>query len=275
MRETIAILGGDERLRILSQLFARDGYAVCTWGLDGGENPQALCDAVCADIVILPLPLSRDGKLNGTEIPIAELWPLLRPEQRIFAGAVEEDERENAAARGLRLIDCFKNEELAVRSAVPTAEGAMECAMRRLPVTLGGAEVLVVGFGRIGKMLAHRLHGIGARVSVSARKLSDLAWIDAFGYRAMHTNRLSGELGNFRVVFNTVPHQVFDQALLTELPQDCLLLELASVSGFDMQAVEKLRLNYAKALGLPGKAAPESAALAIKKALCQLMEGTI
>ena len=137
---------------------------------------------------------------------------------------------------------------------------------------LRGKTLGVLGFGRIGKVLAHDLSALGAKVSVSARKRSDLAWIDAFGYAPLHTNRLSGTLGEFRVVFNTVPHQVLDEALLAELPPDCLLIELASASGFDMDAVETLRLSYLKAGGLPGRVAPETAARAIKKTLCRLIK---
>ena len=144
--------------------------------------------------------------------------------------------------------------------------------MKHTSVTLHGTPCLVLGFGRIGKVLAHDLSALGAKVSVSARKRSDLAWIDAFGYAPLHTNRLSGALGEFRVVFNTVPHQVLDEALLAELPPDCLLIELASASGFDMDAVETLRLSYLKAGGLPGRVAPETAARAIKKTLCRLIK---
>lgn len=67
-------------------------------------------------------------------------------------------------------------------------------------------------------------------------------------------------------------HQVLDEALLAELPPDCLLIELASASGFDMDAVETLRLSYLKAGGLPGRVAPETAARAIKKTLCRLIK---
>jgi len=272
MDKTIALLGGDERMRALSRLYAEEGENVCTWGIAGGENPQALCDAVTSEVVILPLPLQNGGRLSGTEIEISELWRLLRPTQRIFAGGVREEDARLARVHGLSLSDYLQSETLAVRNAVPTAEGAVETAMRLLPVTLHGTEVLVVGFGRIGKLLAHDLQGLGARVSVSARKLSDLAWVDAFGYRGLHTNHLAGELGRFRAVFNTVPHTVFDERRLSELPGECLLIELASVAGFDPAAVEKLRMNYIKASGLPGKVAPESAARAIKAAIEQQME---
>ena len=144
--------------------------------------------------------------------------------------------------------------------------------MAATEVTLCGTPCLVVGFGRIGKLLAHRLRGLGAEVAVSARRLDDLAWIDAFGYRGLHTNRLAGTLGDFRVVFNTVPHTVLSGELLRELPQDCVLIELASQPGFDRAAAEALGLKCISALGLPGKAAPETAAHAIWTTLKKIWE---
>ena len=272
MDRTIAFLGGDARMRLLAQMMAAEGWSVCSWGLDGAPMPLALCDALKAETVVLPLPMEKDGLLSGTDIRTEELLRALRPEQRIFAGNVRVETMEAARALGLRVTDYFACEELSVRNAIPTAEGALEAAMRHTSVTLHGTECLVLGFGRIGKLLAHDLRALGARVSVSARKLSDLAWIDAFGYAPLQTSRLAGRLGAFRVVFNTVPHQVLDERLLSELPPDALLIELAGASGFDLSAVEKLRLNYVRAPGLPGRVAPETAALAIKKTLCKLME---
>ena len=273
MAKTIGILGGDRRMSLLSHYLKEDGYTVRTWELPDGAEPSALCDAAEAEVIILPTPMAREGTLNGTELTLPELWKLLRPTQQIYAGAVRAEDREAARDRGLTLTDFFSREELSVRNAVPTAEGAIEAAMRNLPVTLHGTPCLVVGFGRIGKLLAHDLKVLGAQVTVSARKLSDLAWIDAFGYRGEYTNRLAGKLGSFRVIFNTVPQQVVGETLLRELSPDCLLIELSSASGFDLAAVEKLRLNYVKAAGLPGKVAPETAARAIKETLCKLMEG--
>ena len=155
MAKKTGILGGDARMRLLSQMLAQDGYEVCTWELPGGVNPTALCDAVKAEVIVLPAPLSKDGMLNGTELPLGELWRLLRPQQQIYAGAVREEERRSAEQWGLTLTDLFSREELTVRNAIPTAEGAIETAMHQLPVTLHGTRCLVVGFGRIGKLLAH------------------------------------------------------------------------------------------------------------------------
>lgn len=270
--ETIAFLGGDTRMSLLAQMMAADGRTVCSWELSGAPEPRALCDALKAKVIVLPLPMERAGLLSGTTAAADDILRALRPEQRIFAGNVCEETLARAKTLGLTITDYFVREELCVRNAVPTAEGAIETAMKHTSVTLHGTPCLVLGFGRIGKMLAHDLAALGAKVTVSARKLSDLAWIDAFGYQALPINHLCGKLGDFRVVFNTVPHQVLDETLLRELPENCLLIELAGANGFAPEAVEKLRLSYVKAAGLPGRVAPETAARAIKETLDQLLE---
>lgn len=254
----------------LARMLADDGYQVRSWCLDGAPNEGTPSEAAAADRIVLPVPLQREGKLNGTKLTLGELWPRLNTSQRIYAGAVPEADRKRAELLGLRIVDYFTDEALAVRSAVPTAEGALAVAMEHLSVTLRGAPCLVVGFGRIGKLLACDLAALGAQVSVSARRFDDFAWIDAFGYRALHTERLAGKLGGFRVVFNTVPHMVLDGELLAELRPDCVLIELASKPGIDAEMAKGRKLNYVKAAGLPGKVAPETAAVALKETLYKI-----
>ena len=195
MEKTIAVLGGDRRMALLARLLAEDGHPVRTWGLAAfGMEDTALEEAAQADRVVLPVPLSRGKNLNCTSaaLPLCGLFALLRPEQRLYAGGVKAADREAAAEFGLTLTDYLSREELAVRNGVPTAEGAIEAAMAATDVTLCGTPCLVIGFGRIGKLLAHRLRGLGAEVTVSARRLDDLAWIDAFGYLAARLRPCGG-----------------------------------------------------------------------------------
>ena len=275
MEKTIAVLGGDKRMALLARLLAEDGCIVRTWGLTAfGAEETPLEEAAGAERIVLPVPLSRGKNLNcaAAALPLCGLFALLRPEQRVYAGGVKAADRACAAEFGVTLTDYLSREELAVRNGVPTAEGAIEAAMAATDVTLCGTPCLVLGFGRIGKLLAHRLRGLGAEVTVSARRLDDLAWIDAFGYRGVRTDRLSGKLGRFRVVFNTVPHTVLTGELLRELPRECVLIELASQQGFDRAAAEAQGLKCISAQGLPGKAAPETAARAICATLKKIWE---
>lgn len=144
--------------------------------------------------------------------------------------------------------------------------------MEKLPVTLWGSECLVLGYGRIGRLLAQRLHALGARVTVAARKYGARAWAEAFGWKAVPIDRLSGCLGNIQAVFNTAPSLILDSTLLAELPPDCLCMDLASKPGIDFPAAEQLGLKTVWARGLPGKAAPVTAAAAIRDALYHILE---
>ncbi|WP_295764771.1 dipicolinate synthase subunit DpsA [uncultured Oscillibacter sp.] len=276
MDKTFGVIGGDRRQAELSRYLASDGHSVRTYGLDRWKPAGAdtLDRAASADVVILPLPLCRgDGVLNCEEgaVPTADLFRRLRPGQRILAGQVRPQQREEAEALGLTVEDYFLREELAVANAAATAEGAVQTAMEHLDRTLLGMECLVIGFGRIGKLLSCRLHGLGARVTATARKPGDLAWIRAYGYRALETGALDGELDAFGAVFNTVPSPVLDGPLLAQLPEDCLLMDLASVRGIEA-GPEGRPVLWARSL--PGRLTPRSAAAAIRDAVYYiLLEG--
>ena len=273
----IWVVGGDLRQVKLAQLLQEDGHTVHTYALDGASEPldmeeESLEGARLADCVVLPLPAAGEGGLLNTPLsagnhPMAQVLDALRPGQIICAGRVDDDTHALARQRGLRLLDYFQREELAVANAVPTAEGAIQIAMEELPVTLHGARVLVIGYGRLGKLLAHRLQGLGAKVSVSARKWSDLAWAEAFGYGVEQTGQLDGWLCGY-----TVPALVLTEGRLADLKSGCLVIDLASKpGGVDLQAARQLGVRVVWALSLPGKVAPITAGRAILNTIYNIL----
>ena len=264
MEKTFGVIGGDRRQAELGRLLAGDGHFVRTYGLERWKPVGAgtLDRAAASDVVILPLPLCRgDGVLNCEEgaVPTADLFRRLQPGQRILAGQVRPQQRREAEALGLTVEDYFLREELAV---------AVQTAMERLDRTLLGLDCLVLGFGRIGKLLSCRLHGLGARVTATARRPEDLAWIRAYGYRALETGKLDGCLGAFGAVFNTVPFPVLGGPLLAQLPPDCLLMDLASVRGIEA-AEDGPEVLWARSL--PGRLSPRSAAAAVRDAVYYIL----
>lgn len=277
-------LGGDLRQAKLAELLLEDGHTVQTLGLErlqeGGRltRRESLEGIGAADCVILPLPaMEEDGMLHAPlsdrRLPLGTVLDALRPEQVICAGQVTPELAAQANGRGLILRDYLAREELAVANAVPTVEGALQIAMEELPITLYGARALVIGFGRLGKLLAHRLTGLGARVTVSARTYEDLAWIEAYGYQAERTDELEGWLCGYDLVINTVPARVLTGPLLADLIQGCLVIDLASrPGGVDFEAAARLGVKAIWALSLPGKVAPVSSGRILRDTIYHILQ---
>ena len=248
-----------------------------TYGLQewkpGGE--ATLDQAAGQEIVVLPLPLCRGEQvLNCREDPVttAELFRKLAPWQTVLAGQVPPEQRREAESLGLQVVDYFTREELKVANAAATAEAAIQVAMEQSDQLLLGGKCLVLGFGRIGRLLAFRLRGLGALVTAAARKPEDLAWIRAYGCEALEIGKLDGHLSGFRAVFNTVPSLVLDERLLEQLPENCLCVDLASVQGIDLAAAERRGMPQVWARSLPGRLVPLAAAEIIRDTVYQILE---
>ena len=144
--------------------------------------------------------------------------------------------------------------------------------MEELPTTIHGSRVLVIGFGRVGKLVAHQFQGFGARVSVAARKWEDLAWIEAAGYTAEHTVELEGWLCGYDLVVNTVPAPVLGLTELSDLKPGRLVIDLASKpGGVDFDAAARLGVKVIWALSLPGKVAPVTAGQCIQTTIYNIL----
>jgi dipicolinate synthase subunit A len=231
------------------------------------DTAETLAEAVRgAEYVILPLPAEREaGRINAPlwdrTVTTEKLFSVLTPTQTVLAGKVEPTLTETARQAGVTVYDYFRQEEFTVMNAAATAEGAVQVIMANTDRTLAGARCLVIGFGRIGKLLCRKLDALGAIVTASARKPADLAWINACGYSSADTGALSGALGGCDVIVNTVPSMVLDAKSLNYVNRSCFCLDLSSPPyGIDLDAAGKLGIAAQRAPGLPGRGSPLSAA---------------
>lgn len=278
------VVGGDLRQVSLAGLLQQDGHTVQTYAMERRPEQASLTgsDTLAglerADCVILPLPAAGEGELlhaplSDRRIALPDLVAAMRPGQLLCGGKLPPSLVKLARARGILVADYFAREELAVKNAVPTAEGAIQIAMEELSTTLQDTRVLVIGFGRLGKMLAQRLRGLGAQVTVSARSYADLAWIEALGFQAERTDELEGWLCNYGLIINTVPALVLGEAALEDVSPDCLLLDLASrPGGIDREAAAALGLKVIWALSLPGKVAPATSGRIIRDTIYHILQ---
>ncbi len=274
------VIGGDPRQAALANALHEDGHTVHTYALDQGVTPGLPADSLDgvreADCVLLPLPAAQGELLNAPlsekQLPLGEVLDALAPGALVCAGMVTPALREAATQRELRLMDYFAREELAVANAVPSSEGAIQIAMEELPITLHGARVLVIGAGRLGKVLCMQLKGLGANVTVAARSCAALAWAQVWGCQAERTGQMAGWLCAYDLIINTAPARVLGRAELQDLKPGCLVIDLSSKSGgVDFDAAGELGVKVIWALSIPGKVAPVTAGNAIRDTVYNIL----
>jgi dipicolinate synthase subunit A len=279
------IIGGDLRSVKLANTLQAEGNRVYIYGFNkagfklGMEESKDLELAIDeSDVIIGPIPCSNDGEtinapFHSEKIYINEVFKTMNKNQLFMAGKISEKIAHLSEVFNVYYIDLLEREEMSILNAIPTAEGAIQVAMEEMPITLHNSNSLVLGFGRIGKILAKMLHGIGANVYVEARKYSDIASIKSYSYKPVLLNELKCELGKMDVIFNTIPSVILDIELLSCLNKECLLIDLASKpGGVDFEKAKMLGIKTIWALSLPGKVAPVTAASFIKETVYNILE---
>lgn len=285
MEKTILFVGGDYRIIKLAQMIRQDGLKIKTYGLEKSEEilkeekyeniEEAIKDV---NTIISSIPFSKDGiniymPFSEKTLKIQEFSKHIQS-KTLIAGNIKNIEK--LTSNNVQIYDLMQNEPLTIANAISTAEGALQIAMEETDITLHNSKVLILGFGRIGKILAKDLRVLGAKVTCEARKEEDIAWIKAYGYEALNLNELNKNcdvLNKFDIIFNTIPHLILDEEKLKKVNKNVTIIDLASKpGGVDFEMCGKLGIKNKWALALPGKVAPVTSAKCIKEEIYKIIE---
>ncbi len=243
-------------------------YSTVLAGFGSAELPEnGSCD--CAVLPVKPFCGERiNAPYYGAELLPETIAAAVREGGAVFAGL--EAERAAELFPRHRVVSYLEREELLLKNAVLTAEGAVQLALERLDTALSRLPVLVVGTGRIGSALIPILRGFGADVTAAVRSERSAARAQLLGVRAVYTDSLEGD---YALVFNTAPSTVFTAESVGRTGDDTLFIELASApGGFTDGAAAALGERLIRAPGLPGKTAPVTAGEIIAEAVSAALE---
>lgn len=285
MKKTVGIIGGDLRIIRLAEILTKEDYLVYTYALDKytfADKNIIKCNRIqeacnnCNNIVS-GVPFSKDSvfvdtPFSNVKIKIEDLLKEIKS-KTLIAGGINKNAKDNAQIYSIKVMDLLEIEELTILNVIPTVEGAIKVAIEETEFTINGSKCLILGFGRIGKLLAKSLKSLNAKVYCLARKEKDLAWIKAFGYNGIDLKDLDQKLNKkYDIIFNTVPNVILDRTRLEIIKNNNpLIIELASKPwGVDFEAAEELGIKAIKAPGLPGKVAPLTSAINIKNIIEKL-----
>lgn len=272
MHNNISLIGGDNRNIELAKLLIKDCCNVKVYGLEDVELKKYTYDKLenaveDSEIIVLGIPVMQDNDLIKASVPtsLTHLLTCINENQKVYGGVIKDKLLSGLQKKNIEYFDFMKSEEFAIMNTIPTVEGAIEFAIRETNITLHDANVLVLGFGRIGKLLSKILKDLGSKVEVTARKQEDFAWIDTYGYAKVKYSELDERLEKYDIIFNTIPIMILDKERLENVNKESLIIDLASKpGGVDFDAAKELGIKTNWALALPGKVAPKSAAKYMK-----------
>lgn len=272
----VAIIGGDRRMLYAAIEFLREGDTVFVAGFDETELLEGLsvssaaAASAAADIIVLPVrPLTHgviSTPLSEQKIPPKELsaWIGDKP---VFSGFAESLRPYFDG----RLFDYTKREDFNIRNAVLTAEGVIGLLVAESPDSVFGSRILVLGYGRIGRILSGLLRDMGAEVTVAARREAARAGVRAAGMQSCDFDLRNPD--NYCFVINTVPSPVLAESHIKRLSADTVIIDLASApGGVDKKAAEAHGIRCIHALALPGRTAPAAAGRIIKDTIRNIMK---
>lgn len=250
------IIGQDERSTFLRKMYVAEG--------------KKIVDYYNADYIIAPIPFSRDNvNITGEIINCDDFINSIKG-KILFTGAISNTIKEKL--NNIKYYDLMDLDEVAVMNAIPTAEGAIYEAIKNSNITLNNSNVLVMGYGRIGKILCEMLKGMNTMVYCEARAKKDIAFIEAMGYNSIYIDDLNSYLPKMDYIFNTIPVTLLNDTNLKYINKECTIIDLASApGGIDFELAKEMGLNVVWALALPSKVAPKSAAKYLKDAIDEII----
>ncbi len=261
------IIGGDSRQLYMSEYLEALGYEVSIYGLPEKRKKcisNLKFEIENTDAIILPLPVSKDGKYLTSVVPVKEtiddIIPMLKNNNIVFGGMINKGLEKKIEKKGCKVYDFFKREDVTVMNTVPTAQGIIKAMIDNIEYTIFQSNCAIFGYGRVAKITADILSSMGAYITVCARKYGDLALAQTKGYESCMISDFHKSAHKFNIIINTVPTLVIDKKILENLRSDCLIIDVASSPfGTDFATAYELGLNAIQCSSLPGKVAPKTA----------------
>lgn len=282
----IALLGGDARIAYMQPYLLEKGYRVICYGIENisGRNEDTIIYAKTwreaieqSDYIVGGIPFFKEGKVfSKQDVPdmqYSELQKMLEKNQAVFGGVITEDFIEGCREKGIQCYDFMKDEPLTIFNAIATAEGAILEALKSQKTNIHGSSSLVLGYGRCGRVLAEKLKGMGAKVTVCSRYETELAGADTFGMDTLLLNDLRKCVHEYEYIYNTIPVMLLRKDILGQMRKDVLIIDIASgLGGVDFAFAEKSGIRALHCLGLPGRYAPKISAKGLADFVVRKME---
>lgn len=268
------LIGGDSREKYLAYRLERKGIEILH-----PEQVGRLKDKK-VEMILLPMPVTMDHfTVKATEgqkkVNLKEILEITENGMLIFGGMFPGDFKKALEEKGAIVHDFMQMEDIAIQNAVATAEGAIAEAIYMSNEVLHGQEVLVLGYGRCAEVLADKLKGLSAKVTVMARREEARSRAWTFGNEMLEFGDIR-ELEKFHYIFNTVPSVCIKREWIDRMNRYCCIIDIASKpGGTDFDYCSKRGIRAKLCSSLPGRYAPKSSGELLARKIESIIKETI
>ncbi|WP_276929208.1 dipicolinate synthase subunit DpsA [Herbinix luporum] len=272
MAKKIGIFGGDKRQVYMALSLLNKGYSVYTYRLLDKITHKNHTSASGLDelmkkcqVLIGPIPLTKDivtiSSSASNSSSSCNIADLLNKDHMLIGGVIPQDLEDLCENKGIFCYDLMRSDKIAIMNAIATAEGTILEAIKNSDRNIHNSNCLILGYGRCGKVLADKLKGLDAKVTIAARREASLAYAQAAGFNTVLLDDIKSVLPKFHFIFNTIPSLVLDQNCLKNVSPDVVIIDIASApGGVDFEYALNHGINAKLCLGIPGKVSPRTSA---------------
>lgn len=238
-------------------------------------NPDSIqiCDSMWdllkdCDIFIGPVPFTRDGIniFSADKFPKTAVSDIIKhPEypKAIIGGNIPKYLINGMSDFPVLFKDIMTDKSFVEKNSALTAEGLLKYIIENTSCSIENAKILITGYGRCGRAIAHKLSVLGGHIAVYDNDSLQKEGMKNQGYSFCDINEYTDTPADFDFIINTIPSPVFKAPFLRKLNRTCVLFDIASTpGGFDHDVCQGLALNVITCPGIPGKTAPLSSGIA-------------
>ncbi|GHV18147.1 hypothetical protein FACS189425_06110 [Clostridia bacterium] len=159
----------------------------------------------------------------------------------IFGGNMPAWFQLKIAELGGATANYLADPSFAETNAIPTAEAAIAIAISSTSFTLNGANIAILGNGRVGKALSARLAPFGANIAIN-------------------------DAENAAIIFNTIDSA--PETLRASIPDTAFVIDIATNSGLTGDNIHRFP-------SLPSKYSPQTAAEIAQNTIDYMLESEV
>ena len=279
------IIGDDRRYSIIINNFIEKNYNIDLLGFKDeiiGTNKIYLDDIDISKYDIIIFPVS--GVLNDFKIKSKEDIKLSihflensKDDVLIFSGINTDCLDKMLAYSNKCATFLMKDKEVIKENVIPTIEGILADIIINTDITIRNSNIMVIGYGNIGKELVKILRYLNANVTVSIELDKDKEMLDFLSIPNVYSSdidKMISKISKQDIIINTAPSLVLDNKYINYYKSDVYILDIASYPyGIDKEILDKNNIKNKIYSSIPNEVAYKTSGIILTKKINSYLGG--